>query len=276
MSPRRKGRQIASFHGIEIKLQRSYVHLDQLQRGFGRRTDSDAYRFKPEVKDDGAKHIYRADRPPADADDWGLIAGDCVHTLRSALDHLAWQLVISNDGHPGPTTSFPIWSRQPKGRIPIIRHPRPLRVAGGIAPKALAMIEEVQPYKGTDPGSMGLVLRHLADLDILDKHRQFITTTSVVGKASTSGQAVVDNPSIENMRMRFTGQPIKHDRVVAVAFYDPPLPEPDPNLRFTPAISFGRGMPLAGERVEGVLWTLWQRTSTYLTSFKEFFPNFPE
>jgi hypothetical protein len=137
------------------------------------------------------------------------------------------------------------------------------------------MIEDVQPYKGTEPGTMGKILRELADLDILDKHRQFIVTTSVVGKANTSGQAVIDNPSIMNMRMKFTGQPIKHDQVVAIAFYDPPLPKPDPNLRFTPAITLGRGMPLAGERLDGILSVLYQRTSTYLTTFKEFFPNFP-
>lgn len=138
------------------------------------------------------------------------------------------------------------------------------------------MIEEVQPYNGMESNSMGQILHHLADLDILDKHRQFITTTSVIGRANTSGDAVVSNPSIQDMRMRFTGQPIKHDKVIAVAFYDPPLPQPDPNLRFTPAITLGRGMPLSGEKLEGVLWNLFQRTSTYLTTFREFFPNYPK
>src|ERR1035438_5897059 len=222
---RKRRRQVALFHGIEIKIQRSYVHFNEVKRDFDRRTKGDAYRFVPEIKDNGAKHIFRADHPPADSDDWGLLAGDCVHTARSAFDHLAWQLVTSNGGQPGPTTSFPIWSRRPTRHIPFVRSANPLRVAGGIAPKALSMIEAVQPYKGTGPGSMGQILRHLADLDILDKHKQFITTTSVVGRANTTGQTVISNPSIQNMRMKFTEKPIKHDQVVAIAFYDPPLPD---------------------------------------------------
>ena len=31
---------------------------------------------------------------------WGVMAGEIVHHLRSALDHLAWQLVLDGGGTP--------------------------------------------------------------------------------------------------------------------------------------------------------------------------------
>ncbi len=137
------------------------------------------------------------------------------------------------------------------------------------------MVEVVQPYNGTQPGGMGAVLEQLGDLDNLDKHREFLTTVSVVKRAETSGHAVLDDQSIKNMKMKFTNQRIRHDAVVAVCYYDPPLNEADPNLKLTPVMSLARGMPLEGYNLLDVLWQLWQRTSTYITGFRDFFPNFP-
>lgn len=99
--------------GIEIKIQRSDFHFHDFCKMFQGRRDRDAYKFVAEVKHNGTQHFYRADRPPPDDDRWGLIAGDCVHNLRSALDHLAVQLVIANGGAAGNKTSFPIWFRRP-------------------------------------------------------------------------------------------------------------------------------------------------------------------
>src|SRR5438067_5129952 len=39
---------------------------------------------------------------------WGAIAGDAVQNLRSALDLLVYQLVLSNGGAPTAATGFPI------------------------------------------------------------------------------------------------------------------------------------------------------------------------
>jgi hypothetical protein len=43
-----------------------------------------------------------------------LIAGDAIHNIRSALDHLAWQLVLSAGNTPGQSTSFPIFDTAAK------------------------------------------------------------------------------------------------------------------------------------------------------------------
>ena len=39
--------------------------------------------------------------------DLSLVIGDAVHNLRSALDHLAWQLVLANGQTPTTQTAYP-------------------------------------------------------------------------------------------------------------------------------------------------------------------------
>jgi hypothetical protein len=36
-----------------------------------------------------------------------IICGDAVHNLRTALDHLVWQLVLTEGNEPGKLNSFP-------------------------------------------------------------------------------------------------------------------------------------------------------------------------
>ncbi len=40
---------------------------------------------------------------------FSVVVGDVIHNLRSALDHLAWQLVILDGGQPNDSTQFPIY-----------------------------------------------------------------------------------------------------------------------------------------------------------------------
>jgi hypothetical protein len=46
----------------------------------------------------------------------GVMFGDCVQNLRSALDHLAWQVTLLDGGTPGDSTQFPIASKYSKPR----------------------------------------------------------------------------------------------------------------------------------------------------------------
>lgn len=49
--------------------------------------------------------------PPPPALRLAVVAGDILHSLRSALEHLAWALVLENGGEPSdskPATQFPI------------------------------------------------------------------------------------------------------------------------------------------------------------------------
>lgn len=95
--------------------------------------------------------------------EWALIAGDAIHNMRSALDHLACALVIRNGNDPTNRTSFPIYPQRPsRGAI-----------EGKLEGMAVADAEQIramQPY--LDPQSdRSIMLLKLSRLDNDDKHK---------------------------------------------------------------------------------------------------------
>ena len=62
-----------------------------------------------EVSEDGSKQVwvYRGETPDAPIE-WSIILGEILYNLRSALDHLVWQLVLANGQTPGRHNEFPI------------------------------------------------------------------------------------------------------------------------------------------------------------------------
>jgi len=114
----------------------------------------------------------------------GLIAGDAIHCLRSALDHLAWQLAVIGDG-PDRNTQFPLIDNLNEYRR--LEH----RLLHGIAQGHRTRIEALQPYHvrqlvdaGTplergDPRIVNVSLMAIGRLDNVDKHRLILPSTSV-------------------------------------------------------------------------------------------------
>ncbi len=95
----------------------------------------------------------------------GMLVGEFAYCLRSALDHLAWQLALFGTDKPGRMTSFPIDSEKPlptnKGYREKIAH---------IPPIPLGIIEELQPYK-CGSAFKGHALWQLNKLCNIDKHQ---------------------------------------------------------------------------------------------------------
>ena len=118
-------------------------------------------------------------------------AGDMIHNLRSALDHLAWQLVLANAMTPSGDTSFPIAESLKKFQAMKIRKMRDM------APKAQQAIEQLHPYKG---GNEPLWRIHY--WDIVDKHRQLLAPYQrnlvEIGEGEIFGQVreIADFPGI--------------------------------------------------------------------------------
>ena len=115
-----------------------------------------------------------------------LVFGDCLQQLRSALDYLAWQLVVANGGIPSgtpnagrPPTQFPILYRENKFGID---------VAGGVSPEAIAIIEGLQPYHRPAKDGRPVVqdpLYILNDLARRDRHRM-VHVVAFGGRAGDS------------------------------------------------------------------------------------------
>lgn len=111
--------------------------------------------------------------------EFGLMAGDAIHNLRAALDHLAWQLVLANNETPTVRTCFPITdtatTHQSGAKRPV----------DGMADAAIDAINAAEPYKG---GNDALWLLHR--LDIADKHHALLTTVVRMGGEVLKSRAI--------------------------------------------------------------------------------------
>jgi hypothetical protein len=117
--------------------------------------------------------------------DWSLIAGDFLNNLRSVLDHLVCQVVISQGGAPGQNHAFPLafteewWIENVANRR---RSPGPLE---GIDPTSASwrLIADSQPYIGRSKAEAEATdLATLARLNNTDKHRELHVTTLAMGE----------------------------------------------------------------------------------------------
>lgn len=94
-----------------------------------------------------------------------LRAGDFIHNLRAALDHLAWQLALLSGGWPSIEVSFPICEKNNADARRFIK-----RCTVGIPDPAVAVIESFQPYHAGN-GFRSTHLWRLNKLWNIDKHR---------------------------------------------------------------------------------------------------------
>jgi hypothetical protein len=156
--------------GPRAKIQRAKEHRDALENDINAVLNGKRHQIQLRAKldSDTGEHVFRVGVMP---DDWRLrvavVLGDIVHCLRSALDQLAWQLVVNHSGRP----------KTVKGKLDIefpIKYRRKALSSqytfGRVARSDRAILDVAQPYKGTgNPKLHGMALIH--QLSNRDKHR---------------------------------------------------------------------------------------------------------
>lgn len=160
----------------EAKLAWARKHLDAAYTSFVEFGKTNPYRTTTDCDEEtfvgSEKHgafSVRAflDRPLPDA--IALHVGDCVHNMRSALDHL----VFSVSGSPASDRyiQFPIYLMAEDYRSGLWK-------LKNVPPLALTSIERLQPYhRGNEADSHPLAM--LATLDNIDKHRRLVLSASI-------------------------------------------------------------------------------------------------
>jgi hypothetical protein len=146
---------------IRVKIERAKKHLRNLQDeliSFGKRefhavtTDNNL-----QIRQLGKYRMLPFDALPA--------AGDVIHNLRSALDHLACQLVWVGSGEePSRRIEFPI------AKDAATYEREKARKVEGMCPNAVKAIDALKPYKGGNDA-----LWRIHELDNIDKHRTLFT-----------------------------------------------------------------------------------------------------
>ena len=234
--------------GPRAKIRRAEKHLEEFDVERKTWGESSPYSILPRPNGDKTEWTFRVFRSQTkvkhEVDVFGLIIGDYVHALRSALDHLVWQLVtVANGITPTEKTESSI-------TFPVVtKHPmefwnRPMIQRGDLTLEQGLMLEKFQPYR-----AIGLEkTTPLADLHALwnlDKHR--LITPIKVTLSKTEG------PEFFFKDARVVGEP-KWDSEVAlkdqtdVAWVTIEVTGPDPQVevyRFTVDVTFGEaGKPI--------------------------------
>jgi hypothetical protein len=177
---------------------------------------------------------------------WSLIVGEIVHNLRSALDHLVYQLVIHETGSPPPST-------YKKGQFPIFKTAEGFKSRGapvmlkGVGVKAVELIKSVQPFETEEGTKSPLWL--LSELSNWDKHRSIPLTGASINNISVGATAV---PGFRGFGFVPNG-PFEDDTALAWVRFDPssePLLERVKKVQaewsFTLYIGFGKPEAVRG------------------------------
>jgi len=173
---------------IRVKIERANKHIRDLEVELTAFKKEHPYTGSPKIYPQTGYSIYQADSVPDSLSIPALrdkiipTTGDAIHNLRSALDHLAWQLSAVTGFVD--VTGTPLTEKQLREiSFPIIDTDDPAKYktsrAGKVQamrPSAVKLIDEIEPYKG----GKGNGLWVLHKLDAIEKHRALLATLTDV------------------------------------------------------------------------------------------------
>jgi hypothetical protein len=255
---------MAPIDGILCKLSRAYEHLEAFNKEVRVYLEGEPYKIIPDLKlKKEATYsltvkLSIAHHPPAIL---SILAGEVVYQVRSALDHLAYQLAVTNVGLNSDLKrcEFPIFIDKGKYHR-VTGRGLPERNSGldkvrSIAPAAQATIAGLQPYnRRHNPKTHPLWLLH--ELCNIDKHRRFHLVGVPIGRISTIQDGTF---KVASVRI-FDKRPLKDGTIImcATVFACSGFPgkvtvkhEIPPQIAFEEAIALPQRY--AGEVLKGIL-----------------------
>jgi hypothetical protein len=166
---------------IQVKIERAREHITDLDSAIHDFFHSKPYQVSTK-RDATRRLIYFVSSVKPTPTRFATIAGDAIQNLRSALDHLAWQLFLigTRGTADGNRVYFPI-------AHDAITYNAKLRKLSCMRHDAITTLNTIQPYKGGTEHTLWV----LHKLNNIDKHRLLVTVGSVyqsfnVGKYMTS------------------------------------------------------------------------------------------
>ena len=261
-----------SFAGAEAKTARAFEHIKTLDEDMTGFFSAHKYAIGGHYNADTAQITLYATAVsgPFPALEWGVRIGDCIHNLRSALDHAVWQLALLKlqrepTDDEARSIQFPI--ADTCGAF------NNAKVRPFLSDEHFGWLDQYQPYKTGNqaPFHKLAILRELSNTD---KHRVLLAAAVVpegVDLEFTDTSGVVGYESIE---LRF-GEPLKDDTpmgVISGVVVDRPDPHMEAQGPFTVRVVFDdptnpvlhkepaiQTLGLVGEMADGIVgWIAYQ------------------
>ena len=236
--------------GVRVKLRRAWNQIDGIKAELSAFVKSDVYVPKIEFNTDThwltiSVHVKK--NPPLM---WGVQIGEIIHNLRSALDHIVWELfMLDNLRQParGTRLQFPIFETMAgfdgRGRSQFLL---------GIGPNAVGLIRSQQPFPECDGGTgegKKSPLWHLKELSDADKHRTLHLTGTLIETFDFTFPPLKQPISIQERVVNNPG-PIHEDTILARVHIpgcsEWPFTENHVNGELRTDIAFDHGTPAVG------------------------------
>jgi hypothetical protein len=184
----------------DLKWARGNTHAKALEASFVEWSASAPVTVEAVLREDrqGLDFVARVPRG-IPKHEWSLMLGDALHNFRSAFDALAWGMAHFNDAQPPKPKAiyFPICT-EPKQWNDALKS-----WVGELDPEFQHRLRIMQPFNYVPPG-IPSVLRMIHDLDIQDKHKDFLTVSADMNGLALDGAVfkyedadIVATPRIE-------------------------------------------------------------------------------
>lgn len=158
--------------GVTAKLHRADAHLADFGAAVEVFLAADPFAADRSVRGDGRAHVITWTRTAPIPETISLLAGDTVHNLRSALDHLAVELERLSAQRSSHTLTT---EEERRPQFPVARSQsefdRQIGRFSYLDPSTIDVLKRFQPFVMTPIQPDQSFLWQVSDLDNLDKHR---------------------------------------------------------------------------------------------------------
>jgi hypothetical protein len=260
-------------------MRRSHTHFKALDDAIDEFTGRKPYEVVHDFESEPGNQLMRFEIRERPSPAWSPIVGDIVYNVRSALDHLAWQLVIRNERNPrSHRPQFPIFTRDPLDPS-IYSDPEEAKRARvswknqvrGMHKADVELLKRLQPYNGPDSPDDHPLAR-LNQLSNWDKHREF----HFAGQAFMDyriGVKAMKDVRVKLLYLKSRGEGLKDGDIIARygVVATGPNPKLDMNLKVFFDVAFGEGSPLEGLGIKETFPTLINHVMDIILEFKDRF-----
>lgn len=212
----------ADLSHVWVKFDRATAHFGEFESLFAAWIASNGPAVRNTIEED-RWHVYRwVIREEPDPNQFALVVSDLFHNLRAALDHMVFQLVLSNGEEPKPKqNSFPVvrdekdWAGAAGGQL------------HGLTDAQKSEVRALQPFAlAADPDDIDRDLLVLLDrLNNVYKHRLLPVTVLSVSEINLRFDFPEDAGEEAENEFTFSERPV----VDGAEFY---------RFRFTPDIPY--------------------------------------
>jgi hypothetical protein len=163
------------FSSSWLKIKRANKHISDIYEMMVRFSASDFHTIKVEHDAERGTNFlcFEVDMSMFPMDESALTIGDGLHNLRSALDHLYFQVVLSCGGKPTKWTRFPICDTREHLVAQINSALEKKQITADVGN---LILDSIKPYKTGNPALWGL-----HEINIRDKHEIIIPVLKLIG-----------------------------------------------------------------------------------------------